>query len=257
MRRSEGLTITMAQGRSGHVAPAMQRGGLHRNQQAVLGGLTAVCLAVLVTLLATALLPQVGGGRLRTVVQGNSVTSEGSTSAWPGTISTAPGQPVRLTEPRAVTIKPGDLPAGTRVDSEGPASFRAGSGAVPPSWDILMHLDPAQAPGFSYVESLAVVYPTDRVAASAMTSMGAAEQANRASEQSVSLPMAARQTVWVEQNPGKADEVIVRVTWQSMNVVAQVSVYGQAGQARLDRALQLARLQQERISAPVPFREPS
>jgi hypothetical protein len=120
-----------------------------------------------------------------------------------------------------------------------------------------MRLDPAQAPGYSYVESLAVVYPSDRVAAAAMTSMGAAELANKAIEQPVGRPVAARQTVWVEQNPGKADEVIVRVTWQSMNVVAQVSVYGQAGQARLDRALQLARLEQERISAPSPFREPS
>jgi hypothetical protein len=247
----------MEQGRSAPVAPAMQRGGLHRSQRAVLGGLTAVCLAVLVALVATALLSQAGAGRLRAAVQGSTITSEGSTSAWPGAISSGTGQPVRLTEPRAVTIKPGDLPAGTRVDSEGPASFRAGSGAVPPSWDVLMHLDPAQAPGFTYVESLAVVYPTDRVAASAMTSMGIAELANRASEQPVSVPIAARQTVWVEQNPGKADEVIVRVTWQSMNVVAQVSVYGQAGQARLDRALQLARLEQERISAPVPFREPS
>jgi len=247
----------MEQGRSAPVAPAMQRGGLHRSQRAVLGGLTAVCLAVLVALVATALLPQAGAGRLRAAVQGSTVISEGSTSAWPGAILSGTGQPGRLTEPRAVTIKPGDLPAGTRVDSEGPASFRAGSGTVPPSWDVLMHLDPAQAPGFTYVESLAVVYPTDRVAASAMTSMGTAELANRASEQPASVPIAARQTVWVEQNPGKADEVIVRVTWQSMNVVAQVSVYGQAGQARLDRALQLARLEQERISAPVPFREPS
>jgi hypothetical protein len=257
LSRCEGLTIAMAQGRSAPVAPAIQRGGLHKSQQALLVGLPAVGLAVLVALGATALLPQAGADRIRAVVQGSTVIPEGSRSAWPGTISSSTGQPVRLTEPRGVTIKPADLPAGTRVDSEGPASFRAGSGAVPPSWDILMHLDPAQAPGFTYVESLAVVYPTNRVAASAMTSMGAAEVANRASEQPVSLPIAARQTVWVEQNPGKADEVIVRVTWQSMNVVAQVSVYGQAGQARLDRALQLARLEQERISAPVPFREPS
>jgi hypothetical protein len=49
--------------------------------------------------------------------------------------------------------------------------------------------------------------------------------------------------------------VVVRVTWQSMNVVGQVSVFGQAGPELVQRALRLAVMQQDRIGAPAPVKQ--
>jgi hypothetical protein len=166
------------------------------------------------------------------------------------------GAAVRLTQPRAVTLQPSDLAAGTKLASEGPASFRAGtSGAPPPSWEVLLQLDPGQSPDYRYVESLAVVYPSQQVATAAIGSIEAEERNAGASEKAATVPVGGRETVWLEQSPSQPGEMIVRVTWQSMNVVGQVSVFGRAGQAGLERAEQLALVEQNRIADPVPYRD--
>jgi len=118
-----------------------------------------------------------------------------------------------------------------------------------------MRPDPAQPAGYDFAESLAVVYPSDRVAASAMASLAAAERASGATEVAITTPVGDRQTVWVEQTPDRPGAAIVRVTWQSMNVVGEVSLLAQVGPAEVQRAVQLALVEQDRIGAPVPFDE--
>jgi hypothetical protein len=120
-----------------------------------------------------------------------------------------------------------------------------------------MRPNPAQPADYEFAESLAVVYANDRVATSAMASLSAAERAAGATEQAATIPVGDVQTVWVEQAPNRPGVTIVRVTWRSMNVVGEVSLMTQAGPAQLQRALQLALLEQERIAAPVPFDEPA
>ena len=224
-------------------------------QRTVVGGVLAACAGVLLSLLAGVFLP-VPHAAVPSAASQRAAT--GSASELPVSAGSQAGTAVRLTQPRAVTLQPSDLPAGTRVASEGPAAFRSGNaGTPPPSWEVLLQLDPAQSPDYRYVESLAVVYPRDQVAAAAMSSMDAQELAAGASEKTVAAPLAARETIWLEQSPNQPGEMIVRVTWQSMNVVGQVSVFGRTGQTGLERAQQLALVEQSRIADPVAYREAS
>jgi hypothetical protein len=147
-----------------------------------------------------------------------------------------------------------DLPAGARVSKEGPASFST-SAKAPPSWDVVIRPDPAHPADYEFTESLAVVYPSERVAASAMASVGASERAGGASELAAGSSVGDQQTVWLEQTPGRPGEAIVRVAWQSMNVIGENSVLAPAGSAEIQRALDLAQLEQGRIGAPVPLDE--
>jgi hypothetical protein len=47
------------------------------------------------------------------------------------------------------------------------------------------------------------------------------------------------------------------VTWQSMNVVGQVSMFGPPGSDLVQRTLTLAQRQQDRIGSPVPMKKQS
>jgi hypothetical protein len=113
---------------------------------------------------------------------------------------------------------------------------------------------PGQEAGFDLAESLAVVYPSDAVAASALQALAASEQTSQASQQSPDQLVGDRMTVWVEAVPSRSNEAVVRVTWKSMNVVGQVSLFGPSGSRELvSRALELAQLEQDRIGAPAPI----
>jgi hypothetical protein len=239
--------------RQGHLGAVFHRDRLLPwSQWAVFGGLAATCAAAVLALLATAFISDVGrtgvpAGWSTTVIY---ASTAGETPPRP----VSPGQPARRTQPRAVTLQLTDLPPGARVSREGPASFSSRA-LPPPSWDVVMRPDPAQPAGYEFAESLAVVYPSDRVAASAMASLAAAERASGATEVATTTPVGDRQTVWVEQTPDRPGAAIVRVTWQSMNVVGEVSLLAQAGPAEVQRAVQLALVEQDRIGAPVPFDE--
>nr|MDQ6920143.1 hypothetical protein [Candidatus Dormibacteraeota bacterium] len=73
-----------------------------------------------------------------------------------------------------------------------------------------------------------------------------AERVAHATNQPSTTIVGDRLTVLAEPVAGRAKEVVARVTWQSMNVVGQVSMFGQAGSDPVQRALRPALLQQDR-----------
>jgi hypothetical protein len=235
-----------------HGESVLHRGVPPWSQKAVLGGLVATCVAVVVALFATAFLSDVSRGK--------APAGWGTTVLYPSSVAESPprplspGQPARRTQPRTVTLQPSDLPPGARVSREGPASFSP-SAQPPPSWDVVMRPDPAQAADYEFAESLAVVYASDRVAARAMASLAASERASGAIEVAETTRLGDRQTVWLEQTPSRPGAAIVRVAWQSMNVVGEVSILAHGGPAEVERALRLALVEQDRIGAPVSFAE--
>jgi hypothetical protein len=218
----------------------------------VLVGLTATCAAVVVALLATAFLSDLSRGKAP-AGWGTTVIYAGSAGESPPR-PLSPGQPARRTQPRTVTLQLSDLPPGARLSREGPASFSPNA-QPPPSWDVVMRPDPAQPADYDFAESLAVVYASDRVAASAMASLAASERASGATEVAATTRVGDRQTVWLEQSSNRPGAAIVRVAWQSMNVVGEVSVLAHSGPPEVERALQLALVEQGRIGAPVSFQE--
>jgi hypothetical protein len=249
MLARERLSPAMAE-RQWHRGALLSRDGLPRRQWAVVGGLVAICAAVAVALVAAAFISDAGGAAAgwNTTVIYASAAGE----APPRPVS--PGLPARRTQPRTVTLQLGDLASGARVGREGPASFSSRA-QPPPSWDILMLPDPAQPADYEFVESLAVVYPSHQVAASAMSSLAAAERAGGANEVAAPTPVGDRQTVWVERTADRPGVAIVRVTWQSMNVVGEVSLLAPSGPAQVQRAVRLALVEQGRIGAPVAIEE--
>jgi hypothetical protein len=217
----------------------------------VLAGLAAACVAVVVALLTTAFPSQVGSGAAPIVLRTTIIYSSSGSEAPP--LPDSPAMPARRLQPRAVTVQPADLPAGARIAKEGPASFSP-SANPPPSWDVVVRPDPAQPADYEFAESLAVVYASDSVAASAMAAVSAAEVAGGARELASGTSVGDQQTVWLEQPPGRPS-AIVRVAWRSLNVVGEVSILAPAGSAEVQRALDLAQVEQARIGAPVPFDE--
>jgi len=161
--------------------------------------------------------------------------------------------PVRSPAPRTLTLTTHDLPAGYHVIREAPAGFsqRAGQ-AAPASWDVLFAPDGGVAAGGQLIESLAVVYPTAAAADAALDAQVAAERAARAVPRPPISSLGDRVTVWVEPAADDASYEIVRVTWRSLNVVAQVSVLGRSAVLDTDRLALLAAIQQDRIGAPAP-----
>jgi hypothetical protein len=175
------------------------------------------------------------------------------TPARPVPIASRPGRQV---DPRAVTLEVGDLPAGAHVLKAGAASFSSsGSGSPPPSWDVVFQPDLGRPAGYDLAESLSVVYTSDAVAVTAIQSVMAAERAANATNQPPPTTLGDRLTVWEEPVSGRTGGAVVRVTWQSMNVVGQVSIFGQAGPDLVQRALRLALTQQDRIGAPTPVKQ--
>lgn len=190
----------------------------------------------------------------------------GGAAAAAGPLSLAKGPPpaprspslVRQPDPRSITLTAVDLPGGYHVLKAGPASFSSGGGLqTPPSWDVVFEPDPGQRADYQLAESLAVVYPSPTLAGAAVETQAALERTARASEQLPRTVLGDRMTVWVEPVPDRPQFALIRVTWQSLNVVGQVSVLGQVGPGQLERAVGLAMAQQERIAAPAPARSGS
>lgn len=214
--------------------------------------LAATGAAVILAMLAATLISGAGRGLAPAPWNTTVIHATSAGEAPPRPVS--PGQPARRTQPRTVTLQQGDLPPGARVAKEGPASFSTRA-QPPPSWDVVMRPDPAQPADYEFAESLAVVYPSDQTAAGAMASLAAAERAGGATEAAATTSVGDRQMVWVEQTPDRPGQAIVRVTWQSMNVVGEVSLLAQAGQAQVRHTVELALVEQGRIGAPVAFDE--
>ncbi|HEY4866494.1 MAG TPA: hypothetical protein VIK45_13380 [Candidatus Dormibacteraeota bacterium] len=222
-------------------------------QRAALRGLILTSLGVALALLAALLFAAAPGWRVNTAEWAASAAPASLTAAKPVPAASRPGKQV---DPRIVTLEMSDMPAGTQVLKAGVASFSSsGSASPPPSWDVLFQPDPSRPAGYDLAESLSVIYPSDPAAAAAIQSVASAERAARASNQAPTTTIGDRLTVWEEPVSGKPNGVVVRVTWQSMNVVGQVSVFGQAGPELVQRALRLAVMQQDRIGAPAPVKQ--
>jgi hypothetical protein len=232
------------------------RPGFPWTQRAAFGALLVTGLGMLLALILAAFFsgpwPQpMGGGGV--VLSASTVSPNSMTAASSLPAASRPGRDV---EPRTITLDKSDMPAGAHVLKAGAASFSSGgSSAPPPSWDVVFQPDPGHPAGYDLSESLAVVYPSDAVAVAALQSLAAAERAAKAKEETPSLLVGDRMTVWVETVPNRSNQVVVRVTWQSMNVVGQISVFGPAGADLVQRTLTLAQREQDRIGSPAPLKK--
>jgi hypothetical protein len=234
------------------------RPGFPWTHRAAFGALFLTSLGMVLALILAALFSDpmpvpVGGGGV--VSSATTVSPESLKGAASLPATSRPGREV---EPRTITLEASDLPAGAHVLKAQAASFSSnGSAAPPPSWDVVFQPEAGQPAGYDLSESLAVVYPSDAVAAAALQSLAAAERAAQAKEQTPGVLFGDRMTVWLETVPSRTNEVVVRVTWQSMNVVGQVSMFGPPGSDLVQRTLTLAQRQQDRIGSPVPLKKQS
>ncbi len=223
------------------------------------GVVLVVALFALGVCLASVILPdevpssgQVGIGPQPPASSGSPPSSASPVAPQPSPSNTADAVPV---EPRAVTLRAADLPSGYQVLRQGLATF---SPAVAPgstsSWDVVFAPAPNRAADNLLVESLVAVLPDGAAAASALDTMAKAEQTANAVEQASVPGLGDRQTIWIEKAPDRPAYGIVRVTWQYRNVLAQVSVLGPIDPAQPSQAIQLAMVEQNRISAPAVLR---
>ena len=97
-----------------------------------------------------------------------------------------------------------------------------------------------------------MIYPSPAAAAAALASHDAAERGTQAFELPTVTGVGDQVSAWEEPAPGDSGGAIVRVTWQSREVIAQVSVLGQPGVALEDATVQLATAQQASIRTAQP-----
>jgi hypothetical protein len=153
-------------------------------------------------------------------------------------------------DPRAVTLKVTDLPAGYHVLREGQASFTPGAGGpTSPSWDVVFQPDAGQQADYRLVESVVVVYLSAAQATASLDSQATSERAAHAIELPAAGGLGDQGLAWVESPADGSDNAIVRVTWQSVDVVGQVSVLGRSGPSLQAQAMHLAITQQSAIRA--------
>jgi hypothetical protein len=159
---------------------------------------------------------------------------------------------VRNPAPRTVTLTAADLPPGYHVLRQSPAGFiQGGAGSAPASWDVVFAPDGAPVSGTQLVESMVIVYPSVAAANAALDAQDTADQAARAVPRRPGAGLGDRATEWIEPASERGTE-IVRVTWRSLNVVAQVSALGPIGVIDPGRVDLLAAVQQDRIASPSP-----
>jgi hypothetical protein len=153
-------------------------------------------------------------------------------------------------DPRAVTLKVGDLPAGYHVLREGQAAFSLGSGGpASPSWDVVFQADAGQQADYRLVESVVVVYLSAAQATASLDSQASSERSAHAIEVPSAGGLGDQGLAWEESPADGSDSAIVRVTWQSAGVVGQVSVLGRSGPGLQAQAMHLAITQQSSIRA--------
>ncbi len=153
-------------------------------------------------------------------------------------------------EPRAVALRTTDLPPGYHVLHEGPASFSSTGGEEQPSsWDVVFAPDLGQRAELLLIESVVAVYPDATTADAAVDIEDAAERSAHALEQAPVPSLGDRQAIWVQPAPDRDTYGVTRVTWQSINVVGQISTLGPMTPPVLGMTEHLATLEQDRIRA--------
>lgn len=180
-------------------------------------------------------------------------TAQPSESALaPAPTASPPAATIRP-EPQAVTLQVTDLPPGYHVLKTGPALFSPNAGeATPASWDVVFAPDTSRQTGYLLVESAVAVYADTEAAVAAVKTEDEAEESVHALRQ-VSVPgLGNQQAVWIEPAPDRPGYGIVRVTWQSLNVVGQVSVLGLVDSSQPLKTAQLAMVEQNRIQGAMP-----
>lgn len=187
------------------------------------------------------------------------LVQRGSASNPPGTATEPPLTNPRPTptpssggpsdpDPRTVTLKTTDLPAGYHVLREGQAIFSPGTGGSP-SWDVVFQADAGQQADYRLVESTVVVYPNPAQATASLDSQASSERSAQAIELPAAGGLGDQGLAWEETPPDGSDAAIIRVTWQSLDVVGQVTVLGRPGQSLQAQAMHLAITQQSAIRA--------
>ena len=157
--------------------------------------------------------------------------------------------------PATLTLAAADLPLGYHLLSQGPASFSSVSSAspqsraTPPSWDVVFVKDSAQSAGRRMVESLVVIYPGATAARQAMAQVAAAETAQSATPQPPPAGLGSYAGEWIEHAPNGGPYAVVRVSWVSGNVIAQLSILDLADQTLVDQANTLALAQERRLAS--------
>lgn len=151
-------------------------------------------------------------------------------------------------EPRAVTLRTTDLPPGYHVQHEGPASFSSTGGEkLPSSWDVVFAPDLGQTAELLLIESVVAVYSDAGTADAAVDIEDAAERSAHALERGPVPSLGDRQAIWVQPALGRATYGVTRVTWQSTNVVGQISTLGPMTPLVLGMTVHLATVEQDRI----------
>ncbi len=91
------------------------------------------------------------------------------------------------------------------------------------------------------------MYADADTAMAAVETEDAVEQAAHAVRQAPIAGLSSRQAVWIEAAPDRPGFGIVRVTWQTLNVVSQVGALGPIGPSEPARTAQLAMVEQDRL----------
>jgi hypothetical protein len=223
----------------------------HWGHRAALGLVLVGVAGLLIYLLLQAMSPE----QPRPVSRGNSAASPTDSAAEPAVTNPHPTPtpssrgPIDP-DPRAVTLKATDLPAGYHVLREGQASFSPGAGGpASPSWDVVFQADAGQHADYRLIESVVIVYLSAAQATASLDSQASSERAARAIELPSAGGLGDQGLAWEESPPDGSDSAIVRVTWQSAAVVGQVSVLGRSGPSLQAQAMHLAITQQSAIRA--------
>ena len=228
---------------------ARRRAAIDRRDGLRRAALVAIGVVPVVSLVALAAVTLTWGDRIARPFR---AANQGWATGLPLAPRPTAGQ-VRSPAPRAITLETIDLPSGYHVVREAPAAFGPAAGQGPPaSWDVVFAPDAAPAAGGQLIESLAVVYPTVAAANAALDQQDASEQSARAVPRNPTVSLGDRETVWVEPAADRPGYQIVRFTWRSLNVVAQVSALGPGDALNPDRIALLASAQQRRIASPAP-----
>jgi hypothetical protein len=168
-------------------------------------------------------------------------------------VAPTPQAPALLApDPHTVILNAGDLSGGFHVQRAKPVAFIS-AGDSYPSWDVVYEPNSAVQGGeYLLAESLVVVFSNVPVAAGAWEARVAANRASKAQEYVPLSKVGDQVAVWVEKIANSPDYVVIRVTWRYVNVVSEVAILTPASSPRPERALQLAKIQQDRLKTRAP-----
>jgi hypothetical protein len=232
---------------AGQASAAVRRYGWGRRLQA---GVVGVGYPALLFALGTVLFSVQGPLVVR---PSPTAASSGSSASSSRNVPPTPrAQSLLAPDPQAVILEGGDFPGGFHAQRAKPVTFVSAEDSFP-SWDVVYEPDsPAQAGDYLLAESLVVVYSSVPMAAGAVEAQAAVARSQQG-QQYVPLSKVGDQvTVWVEKSGNDKEHVVVKVTWRYVNVLGQVAILAPASSPRPERALQLARVQQERIQTRSP-----